>query len=283
MAISYSDMGSGIYKITTNNNAEIYIGSTVCFSKRWGGHIADLRRGRHHSKYLQRVYNKYGESNLSIVVLEYVESYEDRLLREQYYIDTLCPKYNGAPVAGNLLGFKHSEETKERMSKAQTGRKATPKTIQKLKLVQAEVHQRPGYIENLRLKNQGSNNPTSKLTELEVVEIKHLLIKGYSQTYISSLFNVGEDNIGSIQRGETWGHLEVEGFNPFKKIEKISSGKVVKIKELLMEGLTIDHIAEVLQVGKTSVGNIKTGKRHSSVYVEGFDPALTRKRNNIKN
>ncbi len=242
------------------------LAAQYAFLKDGEGHITDLRRDRHHSKYLQRVYNKYGESNISIVVLEYVESYEDLLLREQYYIDTLSPKYNGAAIAGSTLGCKHSEETKQKMSKAQTGKKRTIETKEKLRLIK-----------------QGSKCPNSKLTELEVIKIKQLLSKGYSQAYISSLFKVSENNISSIQRGEIWGHLKVEGFEPFKKREWISVEKIIKIKELLIEGLTIDSIAETLQVSRASVGNIKTGKSHSSVYVEGFDPLLTKRRKNIKN
>lgn len=42
--------------------------------------------------------------------------------REIYYIDLLKPEYNILKRAGSLLGFKHSDSTRERLSKFYTGR-----------------------------------------------------------------------------------------------------------------------------------------------------------------
>ncbi len=36
--------------------------------------------------------------------------------REQYYLDLLKPEYNILKIAGSMLGFKHSEATKIKMS-----------------------------------------------------------------------------------------------------------------------------------------------------------------------
>jgi group I intron endonuclease len=58
---------------------------------------------------------KYGYSNFSLDILEYCE--KDVLIeREQYYIDTLNPKYNILKIAGSRTGFKHSEKTKALIS-----------------------------------------------------------------------------------------------------------------------------------------------------------------------
>jgi group I intron endonuclease len=107
----------GVYKITTANNNMFYIGSSSrSIIKRLQQHFCDLKKNKHHSLYLQRVYNKYGKSILKIEILEYCNK-ENILEREQYYIDTLNPVYNTCKIAGNSTGKKHSKETREKQSK----------------------------------------------------------------------------------------------------------------------------------------------------------------------
>jgi len=54
---------------------------------------------------------KYGYSNFSLEILEYCKP-EDCTQREQYYLNLLEPEYNILTLAGSLLGYKHTEETK---------------------------------------------------------------------------------------------------------------------------------------------------------------------------
>jgi len=57
---------------------------------------------------------KYGYSNFKLEILEYSEL-NILIEREQYYLDLLNPQYNILKKAGSLLGFKHSEASKEMM------------------------------------------------------------------------------------------------------------------------------------------------------------------------
>ena len=57
---------------------------------------------------------KYGYSNFSFEILEYCTR-ENVLAREQYYLDLLSPVYNIVEKAGSTLGYKHSDETREKM------------------------------------------------------------------------------------------------------------------------------------------------------------------------
>jgi group I intron endonuclease len=43
------------------------------------------------------------------------------LSREQYFLDSLEPKYNILKVAGSLLGYKHTQETLAKLSEANKG------------------------------------------------------------------------------------------------------------------------------------------------------------------
>ena len=65
---------------------------------------------------------KYGYANFSLEILEYCEP-SKCIEREQYYIDLFKPKYNILPTAGSSLGFKHSEESKKKISVGMKGNK----------------------------------------------------------------------------------------------------------------------------------------------------------------
>jgi group I intron endonuclease len=120
---------SGIYQIQSKTKPErIYIGSAISFTKRWRVHLSYLRRGDHHSVKLQNHYTKYGEGDLQFSILLLCEK-EDLIKVEQAYLDTYHPWFNVRLIAGSALGWKHSEETKQVMSKKATGRKSPNKGV----------------------------------------------------------------------------------------------------------------------------------------------------------
>jgi group I intron endonuclease len=117
-------MQSSIYKITHVASGRFYIGSAVNTKARWIRHEQQLKRNQHHSKYLQRLYNKYGHESIKFEVIEYC--YKEKLLeREQHYLDTLNPALNSHKIAGSPLGHKWSDEAKKRHSEMLKGRKVT--------------------------------------------------------------------------------------------------------------------------------------------------------------
>ena len=63
---------------------------------------------------------KHGYSNFKLDILEYCDP-EEILVREQFYLDLYSPEYNILKTAGSLLGFKHSSETKAKMSVQKIG------------------------------------------------------------------------------------------------------------------------------------------------------------------
>jgi group I intron endonuclease len=98
----------GIYKIQSIVKQErFYIGSSLNLEYRWKCHLIELKNNHHHSKKLQRHFNKYGESDLIFIVVE--PCFPQFLLqREQYYIDILKPFFNICLVAVSRLGTKDS-------------------------------------------------------------------------------------------------------------------------------------------------------------------------------
>ena len=110
-------MNTGVYRIRNLVNGKCYIGScshNQGFKLRWGNHRRSLRKGNHHSIILQNAWNKYGELNFVFEILETCEPIKC-IEREQYYLDTLHPKYNILSIAGSPLGRKASSETIQKL------------------------------------------------------------------------------------------------------------------------------------------------------------------------
>jgi predicted GIY-YIG superfamily endonuclease len=123
---------SGIYQIQSKCKPErIYIGSSVNIKRRWAEHIRMLNKNKHHSKKLQRHYNKYNLTDLLFSVLLSCPK-KDLIKTEQFFLDSYKPFFNECPVAGNCIGFKHSEESKEKMSRDRIGRKHSRESILKM-------------------------------------------------------------------------------------------------------------------------------------------------------
>lgn len=122
---------SGIYQIRNRVNGKVYIGSAINLRHRWNKHLSDLRCERHSNAHLQAAFRKYGEGVFEFSVLE---SVEPRMLieREQDYFDALHPEYNISPTAGSRLGYRHTKETRMKISRAQRGKQASEETRRKM-------------------------------------------------------------------------------------------------------------------------------------------------------
>lgn len=126
-----NDKISGIYCILNKFNGNLYIGSASNINRRCKLHIKSLTTGNHHSKLLQRSWDKHNSEAFQFLILELVEI-NLLLEREQFWIDlneSSNPKlgYNIYSIAGSPLGIKRSEETKALLSKVVTGKILGPR------------------------------------------------------------------------------------------------------------------------------------------------------------
>lgn len=118
---------SGIYKITCTPTGKIYIGSSTDIAQRWNEHRSQIRRKIHPNARLQNAWDKYGESNF---ILEVVELVPPMLLleRENHWLSHLRPYergigFNIAQYAKySTLGRKLSPEHRMKLSIAGKGR-----------------------------------------------------------------------------------------------------------------------------------------------------------------
>lgn len=119
---------SGIYCIRNKVNDSLYIGSSINIKKRKSQHLHALKNETHHCAFLQRSFTKHGIDNFEFLILLSC-SPEKLLFYEQYYIDTLKPRYNICRIAGNSLGIKRTKEQKKNISEAHKGQKSWNKGI----------------------------------------------------------------------------------------------------------------------------------------------------------
>lgn len=121
---------TGVYRISLADGRS-YIGSSVDVRQRWYVHRLQLNRNEHHSPYLQRAWNKYGEDSFTFEVVEECE--RSALIDvEQRWIDKCIPEFNALPTARSRLGVAHTEETKRKIGDANRGRSKSEETLRKL-------------------------------------------------------------------------------------------------------------------------------------------------------
>jgi len=107
-----------IYAIINIIDDKQYVGQAKDRDYRWKEHRKQLRGYYHHNLYLQRAWCKYGESNFVFVVLEVLDDASKLNERETYWANLLKAEYNIAPAGGSMRGYKHTDEARANMSKA---------------------------------------------------------------------------------------------------------------------------------------------------------------------
>lgn len=96
---------NGIYVIYHEDKPNIYYVGSVFrngikqsakgFNSRWREHKIFLRKNKHHSKYLQRVVNKYGIEKLKFEIVEIMYDKDNIKDRETFYIQKFNSFHNG--------------------------------------------------------------------------------------------------------------------------------------------------------------------------------------------
>jgi len=103
----------GIYRWINKINGNTYIGSSVSISVRMYTYYS-LRSLAKSNRLIDRALLKYGFSNFALEILEYTDK-NNVLEKEQYYMDLFKPQYNIVETAGSTLGYKHTQESLEKM------------------------------------------------------------------------------------------------------------------------------------------------------------------------
>lgn len=136
-----ADKISRIYEIVNTINGRRYVGSAVNVRIRKNQHFTRLRKGTHHSKYLQRAWDKYGEASFLFRIIVECER-KNLLLEEQKEIDRKS-EYNMTRAAGSCVGRVVSDETRAKMSAAHRGKKRQPRSEEHRRNLSAALKGKP--------------------------------------------------------------------------------------------------------------------------------------------
>ena len=160
-----------IYKITNNINQKVYIGQTIKpIEKRFKEHCKQSSC----CIFLKNAINKYGKNNFKIELIDTTDNDINSDLLEQKYIELYNSTnkefgYNislgGRPT---MRGRKHTNETKEKISKANKGKKASEELRKQLsEMLNGENH--PNWNKHLseETKSKISNSNKGKIPSEE--------------------------------------------------------------------------------------------------------------------
>ncbi len=253
----------GVYAIKNRTNNKMYIGQSVNVRKRKSYHLWLLRTNNHFNPKLQSAFNKYGEENFEFVILEKCnkDELDDKEIKYINRYNTINDGYNICEGGEGSLGRTLSEETKQKISNANTGRKQDEvakkrkseimKELWKTAEYRKKMEQRPKpkpwnkgrrhteeekkhlseklkgrriteeHKKKLHELYKGEKSLTAKLTEQQVIEIRLRFLKGEKQCDIKKDYQVSAQTIYDIVRNRRWRHIP----NTIKELEKIKEAK----------------------------------------------------------
>lgn len=216
-----------IYCIENMANGKKYIGQTKrTFRDRKNQHIYHLKRNTHQNQHLQNAWNKYGEVNFRIDIIEKcnISSLDEREVFWINFYNSMELGYN--KEAGGNLNKIISNQTREKHSKAQTG----------------------------------EGNSMTKLTNDAVIKIKQELIKGTAMKEISLKHKVSYEVIKSIRQCRSFCDIGNEYNESLLKLIKprsiIGADIVKEIKSMKQKGISNEKIANELNISQWTISKI---------------------------
>ncbi len=241
----------GIYKITNIKNNKVYIGQTKDrFIERYWSHVWRLKNNSHNNQHLQKSWNKYGENSF---LFEVIEICDDILKIDQLEIDYIRKHkdfgncYNitdggkgsygyimsesqrksiGDKNRKNMLGKKHSEITKAKMSQARKGR----------------VYNRINLVIDFDT----------------AIKIKKDLIHNIPYKDIYKKYNVCYKTINGIISNNTWKSAKVDGWNEFllSKPQKLNYETAEIIRNKFNNGVSKDELMAEYKKSERTIRDI---------------------------
>lgn len=212
---------SGIYRIINIINNKCYIGSAVNLKLRLQKHYYELNKKIHNNKHLLRSYEKYGENNFKIEILEIFETinYNELLNLEKEYIkffNSIELGYN--QILDNSNYFKNLNKTAKHI---ENNKKLCSKPVYAINIQSGLIEYEFVSISDAsRFFNTSSSNIS------QVCKNKLNYIKGYTFCYIVD-YDKNKDYRKSLTR-KGIKHSDTHRNNLKKAIVKFKGKKVYK-------------------------------------------------------
>lgn len=237
---------SAIYCFKSNDN-KLYVGSAVNLYNRISTHIRELVNNIHHNNYLQNYFNKYGHEVLTVYIIEYVNDSNTLIEREQYWINLLNPCFNICKTAGSVLGRKHTEETKLKISKGNIG-----KTLNKTKPEFSEEHK-----ENLSTALKGKQQ---RLGKTNSEEHKRKISEAHKGKIVSeeTRHKLSSVNLGKKLTEEHKAKIKANNKSALVKIVPIIAINIKTNEEIKFD--SIKECCKILNVDRANINKIINNK-----------------------
>lgn len=176
-----------IYKILNKVTGDFYVGSTWKeLRRRQSEHVSKLRKGNHHSPYLQNSWNKHGEDNFQFQVveelifpMEYTREYINEYLlnQEVYWIGNLNPAYNVCKeIRRGRIGRKKSQQEIDKIQEKRKGFKHSLETREKIRLIRLGSRNSEESKRKVSEKLKGKSTRGSGWKETEEQKIRRVNI-----------------------------------------------------------------------------------------------------------
>ena len=166
-----------VYKTTNLINGKIYIGQTVRIQKF-------LKNNYYGSGiFLKRAIQKVGISNFTTEIIKYTENQKELDELEVYYIKQY-QSYNpyGYNIANGGFGAgKHSQDTKDKISKAHKGRKRANEIVDKIATANRGKKRTQEAKNKISKANYGKKRTQAVIDKIKIVSKTAMLGKSHSE------------------------------------------------------------------------------------------------------
>lgn len=250
---------SGIYEIICNVTNVHYVGKSKNIYQRWRSHLEDLRGNKHHSIYLQRAWNKYGEKKFEFKIIELVIPSKLKK-RENFYLKNNVGKFNMMLSSGGVLF--HSDESRKKMTKGQIKHwkkrrregRVTHNKKTKAAISKSHIGIRPNKKSKKKMSISAKKRGMAHLNNKKRCKKGHLFSK-YRDKYF-------ECSICSKERKKKWHIKNMRKKNAptkYKYVGKtLKKGSVIKRIKIKTKGLTIGKKYVVTSIVKYKYSDFKT-------------------------
>lgn len=242
----------GIYQIRNLVTGRVYIGQTgERFLRRYWHHRWKLMHGEHDNPYLQKAFQRYGTDSFVFEVLAVLDDKDLLDSEEIRYIDLAEKKYNICRGGGGLRGYRMKEETKALIGDANRkhmlGKKHTEETKQKMS------QSRTG-------KPYTKYRSTTVFTPELVRKAKKMLISGATINGVSETLDISYHAVNALVSLNTWNDIHVDGWDEFldsrKKSYRLTRDDADTIRLRYQNGATIEEICAKYHKTPSTIRNI---------------------------
>ena len=237
---------------------------TINFRKRFSQHLCCIKKRTHGNDYLQNAFHKYGYENFVFDQLQVVNRLPQEKLR--------CFRMRLAKVE-----YSHIVRLGSASPKYGYNLQIDPRWVareREIKIAETYSFKKSGDLDA----RYGENNCQTKLTKLQVKEIRILLTLGTTASNVAKYFKVSNSLVRQIQAGFIWKNIQpttneiaqysLPDFSTYVG-RSIDVSEVKKIKYLLLKGFSISAVDCFLN--QTRAGNISRGKTYTDVELTTID------------